>query len=199
MPLTRAQCRLVEDNVVIAARAAWKLCLSSPRSAVIDYEELRGVALEALCRAALAWDEGGDFGPFAGEYVRRRMIDWLREYGPVTRRGKKRPEADALSWVEDNDLPHRTLEETPTENMMRPQDLRPGFEGELVSRLWIDEALAPLPPREQQVIRECVMDGLRLRDLAARWGVTEARVSQLSKSGLDRLRRSDDFVRATIS
>jgi RNA polymerase primary sigma factor len=52
----------------------------------------------------------------------------------------------------------------------------------------LDEILESLNEREQQVIREHLMEGKRQEDISAEWGVARSRPHQVLKKALRKLR-----------
>lgn len=51
----------------------------------------------------------------------------------------------------------------------------------------LNEAMKPLPSREQQVVKAYYSEDKTMKEIGDRLGISETRVSQLHKSALDRM------------
>lgn len=142
--------------------------------------DLESWALEGLWRASEAYTwHGTPFWVFARRCVTRACIDGARLLSPSKRgRGNDGGVYSPCPWslVEDLDL-------YPDEPL-GPEDLTQLLE----RRRQLEARVQELPERECVVVHGRYFMGLKHSELARILGVTEARVSQLLKQGLERLR-----------
>lgn len=143
-----------------------------------DYHELYSAGALGLMDAATRYDAGRGvaFGTFAGHRIRGAMLDELRASDvPVTwRRALKSGDKSSVAW-------HRAhlvdiAEDTPT-----PHDV--AVWAERREMLW--SAVARLPTRLRRVMRWYYRDGVILREIGRRLGVTESMASRLRMQAVE--------------
>lgn len=153
----------------------------------------RNVLREDLVQAALTglWDaiqrfEGPEeqFPFYARCRIRGQILDELRAQDWMPRRFRKRAaqEQVAINVVHIDDVgdleQSRHLATPPlAETMLEHQE----------SRERVVRAMLQIPDRERQILEDHYFDGIRMKDLAVKLGVSEPRVSQLHTRAVQRL------------
>lgn len=84
---------------------------------------------------------------------------------------------------------HRRMREERDRRILAAERIRPEHDPEwLVDAL--REAVTALPPRPRRVIEQYYLEGRKLKDIAAEDGVSDGRISQIKREGLELLREA---------
>jgi RNA polymerase sigma factor FliA len=159
--------------------------------------------LASLLRSADAYDPTRRMS-FVSYAIRRAvgaMIDGLRAGDHLTRHDRQAYTREADQAIADG-------RELPSDGAPWSLDFQLGKDGltvaeilaaddaELIDQLIIQERddmleaeIQRLPEREAFIIRLSYFDGISLTEIGTALGITESRVSQLRKAGLERMRR----------
>lgn len=163
---------LVHDHMRLVRKLAWHVHGRIARAVEVD--DLIQTGMVALIEAARRYeDRGFSFATYAGVRVRGAMLDALRAQRPGGR--------GVAVQVEPLDQPEvdRIADPAPLADEM--------FDcGEQAADMAL--AMARLPVREAQIMSLYFVEGLGLDDIGVRLGIGAARVSQIKKVGLARLR-----------
>ncbi len=141
--------------------------------------------------------DGGERGPQFEWYARIRIKgaivdelraqDWLsrRARGRVTAAGKSETPSERATVVGFDDLPGRSGANLTDANDPSPSDLVE----EQAERRALREAVGELPERERYIVSMHYFEGVQLKDIARKLGVSEPRVSQLHARAVSMLRQ----------
>lgn len=156
-----------------------------------DRDEVWQRTLLALWEARQRYDagKGEDFWAYASRLVRGRILDYLRELDPLSRRDRRlvREEGDdalapwRLRQRSDDDVGDRDLAtagEGPDEEVASTES---GYR--------FESLLVLIDPRQAEVVRRVVAGDEGYQTIARDLGVSECRVSQLYRDALATLRR----------
>ena len=133
----------------------------------LNADEAEDVVQEALIGIHLkraTWDETRPILPWVHAIARYKMLDAARKLGRTRRRHVAAPVED---WAE-------ILAAPPT----APE----------VSAFEVERLLGALPARQQEVVRAMTVEGGTVREVAARFGMSEVAVRVALHRGLSRLR-----------
>jgi RNA polymerase sigma factor (sigma-70 family) len=141
-------------------------------------DELEAAALVGLWMATATYDAGrAAFATHAAIRVRGEMLDWIRQICPLTRRQAREGSIRLVSLQEPTEDGRPLLAHLPG-----VQDPEP----------WVDDfdrLLRGLPFRSREVLRLYHVEDLTMREIGARLGLSESRVSQVHSDALMYLRR----------
>lgn len=176
----------------------------------VDTSDLIQEGLLALLEAEQRYqsDRGVPLAAFAHRRIRGRMLDMLRGLDWASRHARRRARelsrSEQALTVELGRRPSRlelcgrlkidlsTLERRRHEaaNLkLEPLGTQPlAARKSCEPTLELREAMARLPHRERQLLGQHYFEGLRLQEIAERFGVSVARASQLHRAALNRLR-----------
>ncbi len=207
--------QLIHNHVNMARRLARSMARRVPEH---RREDLEGAALLGLTEAAQRFnpDRGEPFGAFAVHRVRGAILDELRRGDVLSRRARSsaRRVNDAAADIRarygreaSNDEVARELgissrevndarlacsvRSVPLDNAEpMAEELHPveRIEKHRQKRMLI-EAMAQLSSRERDIMRLYYEDGLKLKEIGDRLGVTESRICQLRSAAVRSLRR----------
>lgn len=146
--------------------------------------------LDALRRSP---ERGPQFEAYARIRIRGAVVDELRAQDWLSRRARTRanlaqegtgPSADRNSIVGFDDLP-----EVQTAGLVDESAASPEEEvGQHSERAALERAVKLLPEREASIVTWHYFEGVAFKDIAARLGVSEPRISQLHARAMGRLR-----------
>jgi RNA polymerase sigma factor for flagellar operon FliA len=211
---------LIQSHLGLARRIAKSYARRVPASVRYDDLEgaaLLGLT-EAAGRFDEA--QADAFVGFAARRIRGAILDELRRHDPLSRRGRvavkklqktaaelrtrlgRDPSdeelAEELGWTEEELARHRLSAETShldvaervdlvaTDPSTRPDEQAAGQE----IKQQLGQALAGLRARDLEIIDLYYVEGLTLREIGSRLGVTESRVCQLHGRTLAHLKKS---------
>lgn len=191
--LTDEQRELVEKNIGLAGAVA----RAFGKESHLDFQERRGAALLGLCHAARSFDpEKARFSTYGTIGARTAIRQAIRDSYVISIGVDQHRH---LIAGEEPSGPTSTRIRKQAEHATRVRSLP--FDGGFVperrgaSELKIAEQkefcsaiLRHLDWRRRLAVRQCVMRGRKLRELASMLGVTTERARQLREEGLSRLR-----------
>jgi len=160
--------RKIETYIPLVKRTAYKLATRGTYG--VDLHDLESVGMESLWRSIQKLKDNNDdkhFYCYARQAMTWKMIDRLRDYGPVTRFNKK-PKQELL---------HNGIE-CP---MKTPDELAE-------SKEILDRCQDGLTPRMREVFRLHFVEGKLLKQTGEELGITESRVSQIRRRMLEIMR-----------
>lgn len=139
--------------------------------------------------------KSGERGPAFDWYARIRIrgavVDELRAQDWLTRRARTRlakaqasGENASMSVVGFDDLPEAQMMGFADGSIASPQDQVE----HIMERAALQQAVAQLPEREANIVTWHYFEGVAFKDIAARLGVSEPRISQLHARAMTRLR-----------
>jgi RNA polymerase sigma factor for flagellar operon FliA len=144
--------------------------------------------VDALRKSA---DRGPAFEWYARIRIRGAVVDELRAQDWLTRRARTRVaraqalgEAGGVAVVGFDDLPESQQQGFADESVATPQEQVE----RRMDRLALERAVSLLPEREANIVGWHYFDGVPLKTIAVRLGVSEPRVSQLHARAMGRLR-----------
>jgi len=171
-------------------------------AAVLDVDDLMAVGRMAVLEALERYEAYGiQESTFVRTRVQQRMIDAIRQVDTRTREENRLLRAHAEG---DDSVDERRARAVAARRTLS-LDQSVGDMGPMVERLESDEpnaealshqirqhaelraALRTLPKRQREAISLCLDQGLRLREIGERMGISESRVCQLQKSAVRRL------------
>jgi RNA polymerase sigma factor (sigma-70 family) len=170
---------LFEDNLDIAATAAWAALKRLPLS--FDLDDLLQAARIGLWMAAERWDGRGDFRGFARNRTRLAVIDHLRSVAPISRDRWKRVKAGDEAW-----LP------VPIEDA-----LKLAAEGDFddpILKSALARALTGLSDRERHYVLRTFWHGLTVRVVAEGEGIREAAGAIVRSRALRKLKQALEAI-----
>lgn len=151
------------------------------RHTCIDFDDLMQVGRLAYWHAEQSFDGRGHFPSYAGQQIRRRILDEFRDISPLTRhhhRAIKAGEAPFVALV-----PVELAYEQPSsENLEEIVERR-------LRRRRLDKAILQLPPAQRETVT-LVLEGRSQAEIAAARGVTPCAISQQLSRAVSSLRRS---------
>jgi RNA polymerase sigma factor for flagellar operon FliA len=169
-----------------------------------DADELFSVGEHALVHALERWDPalGGTLEFYVLLRTRGAMLDYLREIDPSSRRARaafkssppvnRRPSSLNVHLCLDAvEHPAEFLDSEQNDNGSGAPELSLRESGPLVP------ALLTLNPIEQFVVWQSVAAGAKLHEIGSFLDVTAARVQQIEKAALPKLRRA--FLQLSLS
>jgi RNA polymerase sigma factor (sigma-70 family) len=191
LPCQRDVDRMVESNTSLARRMAWKA-----RTTCESYDDVYADALVGLWNAARRYDASREvaFRTYAGRCIAGAIADGRRERDWLTRAQRKRvpdqvpPDRMAPASLDSPVGCEGTasLIDTVVDSVDDIQEWLD--EQEYVERVHlVDQLLCRLTDRECAVV-EAMREGKRVMTVAAEWGVTEGRVSQIKQRAIWKLR-----------
>ncbi|UVO52898.1 sigma-70 family RNA polymerase sigma factor [Sphingomonas sp. SUN039] len=164
--------RLVHDHMRLVRKLAWHIHGRIARAVEVD--DLTQTGMVALVEAARRYeDRGFSFATYASVRVRGAMLDAMRAQRPGGR--------GAAVHVGPLDQPE-------VENIADTAPLADEVFDTGGRAADMTVAMAQLPPREAQILSLYFVEGLGLDDIGARLGIGAARVCQIKKAGVARLR-----------
>lgn len=208
--------QLISEHVEMARRLARTMSLRVPEH---RRDDLEGAALLGLTEAAQRFnpDRGEPFGAFAIHRIRGAILDELRRGDVLSRRARssaRRVDAAAAAIqarygraASNDDIAHELgMSDAEVEDARaagsvhavpldysEPVAATPHpverIERRQQERMLV-AAIARLSNREREVMRLYYEDGLKLREIGKRLGVTESRVCQLRSAAVASLRQS---------
>ena len=164
--------RLVHDHMRLVRKLAWHVHGRIARAVEVD--DLIQTGMVALIEAARRYeDRGFSFATYAGVRVKGAMLDVLRS---------QRPGGRGVAVVIE------PLDQTELESIADPAPLADTLfdQGEQCNDM--TTAIAQLPPREARILSLYFVEGMGLDAIGATLGIGAARVCQIKKVGLARLR-----------
>ena len=195
-----ARDRLVEQHQPLVQRIAKqaRTYAQSIGSATTDLDDLVGLAQEGMVRAAESFDagKGVPFSYYAWTRVMGHIKDALRDDDFLTRRERQLVQA----WLRGDVLEEHRAKQAARLASQRPEAVGAEAVDELpvddhveeaaLAQLQVKEALRFLDPMERAVLSYRYLDGMSTSAIAALLRVTEARVSQVHRAALRRLRKT---------
>jgi RNA polymerase sigma factor FliA len=170
-------------------------------------EDLESIARLALVKSAHRYRGiGPGFGPYARARVAGAIKDELRKRDPLTqgqrtwlkRTGRPLEDAPAGLFRSRRRQGPAFYESVPLAfDLADPREPRPDRQAD--QREWrrrLGVALPRLPERLRLSVELTFLEGLPLREVARRWGLTEGRLCQLRGQALETLRRMPEFREA---
>jgi RNA polymerase sigma factor (sigma-70 family) len=162
-----------------------------PARPLVQAEDLEAVALEALWRAALRWEEGrrgaGTFAGWAWRIAVRRCVDYLREVAGLRRKFRAR----ALSIDAPDVFGRRTRAEEVSDGTF--ESARAAEQSSLLAERALRRVL---DPRGRALLKLCFCEGLKQKEAAAEVGVSESWASLLIRDALAQARGHEARRRA---
>jgi RNA polymerase sigma factor (sigma-70 family) len=160
---------LIEQHMDVARRMAH--FVHRIANYTVDIDDLIGEANYSLVKFARTWDGNTDsFAPLAGQRIRWDLIDYLRQHGPCSRTHDR---ASVMS-----------LDSAPTPSV------QPDTSHEF------DSMVRRLSERYRHIFDLHFRQGWTMREVGADIGVTEGRVSQIVKRGIEQI--GGDVVRERL-
>lgn len=166
---------MVLENVRLAYKIAWNF-----RGCGIEQEELRGLALLGLVKAASSFDEskGFKFATFAAPVIRNEILTEIRKIS----RFRGAVSLDAMISSADEKGECSLL------------DLLPCIEGgyedvdnsDLIPSLF---QKAKLRDSERAVMTLTILEGKKQREVARMMGTSQSYISRLTRSGMNKIQR----------
>jgi len=144
--------------------------------------------IDALRRSA---DRSAGFDWYARIRIRGAVVDELRAQDWLSRRARNRAskaqaqgESGGTSFVGFDDLPEARALALADETVTGPHHAVE----QRMQRQALERAVAELPEREASIVAWHYFEGVAFKDIAARLGVSEPRISQLHARAMGRLR-----------
>ena len=164
--------RLVHDHMRLVRKLAWHVHGRIARAVEVD--DLIQTGMVALIEAARRYeDRGFSFATYAGVRVRGAMLDSLRA---------QRPGGRGMA------IKIESLEQPEVDRIADPTPLADTIFDTVEQCHDVASAITHLPLREAQILSLYFVEGLGLDAIGARLGIGAARVCQIKKVGLARLR-----------
>ena len=173
-----------------------------PVAAVLDLDDLMAVGRMAVLEALERYEAYGiEESTFVRTRVQQRMIDAIRQVDTRTREENRLLRAHASGDDSVDERRARTIAARRTVSLDQPM----GEMGPMIELLESDTpnaevlshrvrqhaelraALGTLPDRQREAVSLCLEQGLRLREIGERMGISESRVCQLQKTAVRRL------------
>lgn len=136
-------------------------------------------------------ERGPAFDWYARIRIRGAVVDELRAQDWLSRRirtrlakAQARGEATSMAVVGFDDLPERQAMGLTDTSAPSPHQLVENS----MTRAALERAVAMLPEREARIVTWHYFEGIAFKDIAARLGVSEPRISQLHTRAMGRLR-----------
>lgn len=182
----------------VARRAVKKVIRTRgiPLGQGVEWDDVMQVGMEALCGAAEDWDRRVPFAPFAFVRVGNRVIDWLRNDGPMTRSGKRK--LNTVPWIADSGNDDWHAGEAPTERLLRVEQLTPDHAEQLAADDFVSRCLGLLSDRERRLVTALLLEGRTCEEVAEEEGLTVDRIYRLRDRAIQRLRGEDDVLAALV-
>lgn len=171
-------------------------------AAVLDVDDLLAVGRMAVLEALERYEAYGiEESTFVRTRVQQRMIDAIRQVDTRTREENRVLRAHANGDDSVDERRARAIAARRTISLDQPV----GEMGPMIERLECEapdaealsdqvrrhaelrEALSSLPDRQREAVCLCLDQGLRLREIGERMGISESRVCQLQKTAVRRL------------
>lgn len=171
-------------------------------AAVLDIDDLMAVGRMAVLEALERYEAYGiEESTFVRTRIQQRMIDAIRQVDTRTREENRLLRAHAQGDETVDERRARAIAARRTVSLDQPI----GELGPMIDMLESDApdaealshrarrhaalraALRALPDRQREAISLCLDQGLRLREIGERMGISESRVCQLQKSAVRRL------------
>lgn len=171
-PTTDRTDGLVRDHMRLVRKLAWHIHGRIARAVEVD--DLTQTGMVALVEAARRYeDRGFSFATYASVRVRGAMLDAMRAQRPG---GRGTP------------VHVGPLDQPEVDHIADPAPLADELLDTGGRTTDMAVAMAHLPPREAQILSLYFVDGLGLDAIGARLGIGAARVCQIKKAALSRLR-----------
>ncbi|MDR7457445.1 MAG: sigma-70 family RNA polymerase sigma factor [Armatimonadota bacterium] len=158
----------------------------------VEFDDLVADGVIGLAAALRRYDPARrvGFSTYAGHRIRGAMLDGLRARSPVSRSARRaqRAASGAAAAQIASGVVLVGLDqalEVSDDEAASPE--AQAIETDLRRRAWA--ALAALPPRDRQVLELRLVQGLTLREAAARLGLSITRTAEIHARGVARLRR----------
>ena len=153
----------------------------------VSEEELHAAGMMGLWKAARSYDpsKGAEFKTYAYHRIRGAVLDGLRtlDFLPRSIRKKARQAgvaAPSILGLPTNDDGSETLAGGGVEQSVENSDLHEALLREMED----------LPEKMRAVMHLYYQEGMKMRAIGERLGLTESRVSQIHSNAIARLRRS---------
>lgn len=223
-PSSESRKALADAYLPIVRREALRL---GSRRANADHQDLVGLGTIGLLNALDSFDpeRGIPFPAYARHLITGSMKDGLRQADRLPRKLREASDRLRLQTESAKEILGRAPTETELAALLdvtisklreviaasrevaslselrEDDDLRDSLEEEGLKRLLLadlaDSVLEQLSPRKQAIVRLYHLEGLKLKEIANRLGVTESRVSQLHSEALREARTlGQRFMRA---
>lgn len=188
---------LVNENISFALALHGNYIKKLPRH--VDFEALKGAALEGLCHAARSYDKTKNvsFRAWAARRIMGQMLDEMRALDHLSRRDRDKLRVghkfkinmsapvsmDVMLYGEDSDNDTRLID------MIADESDVPGDRLETMTRTEFNELMSTLNDQELTVITKRFFDSLRAREVAEQLYISESRVNQIESHALWKMRR----------
>lgn len=145
-----------------------------------EYDDLVSEGMLGAIQAVDRWDPagGGSLDTFARHRVIGQMIDYTRDFSPLSRAHWKLVKEGELEFhLGSLDTPIVTGAGSTVDLV----DILPDNEdtiAKMIDMLTIRDVIMKLPPKDQEVLRYYYYDGMTLRQIANLYGVSESRICQ---------------------
>ena len=155
--------------------------------ACVSEEDLFSAGMVGLMVASRSYDasRGAEFKTYAYHRIRGAILDELRRLDFLPRSQREKARADGREAPAMVAIP---TDEDGQESLAAGE-LEPGCETEDLRDLLLRE-VDRLPEKMRIVMTLYYQEGLRMREIGDRLGLTESRVSQIHSNAVSRLRRS---------
>lgn len=178
--MTPAAEELARKHFPLVQSVVTQVMRRSRPPANVDRDDLVSAAQMGLVQAAMSYDEASlkTFQGWAWIRMRGAVLDYMRSASPLSRGAAKRI---AAGDVDEPQVIFVTIEEASRVQASEPMS-------DMLACRTMSAAVARLPLRLQNVVRWYFVDGLSLREIGRRLGVSEGRVSQLKADAIAALR-----------
>jgi RNA polymerase sigma factor for flagellar operon FliA len=162
----------------------------------VPLEELEQEGWIGLAQARKAWrpDGGASLKTFAGPRVRGRLMDYLRDLDPLSRKHREQIQAGLLPAVRigslDRQAPYAGDDDEGEHGRTLADQLgrrHAGFE-QLERRDYVRGLLATLRPPRRRLLELYYLEGMTMKEVGVRLGVSESRISQMHTQIMEDLR-----------
>ena len=182
---------LLEQHAgLVRSAVGWALRRIDGTQCVIDGDDLAQHARIILLEAHRDFNGQGDFGPFATQRMRWRLLDVIREHGPAERGHYRQIKAGLLPAICRTAINGDGTYGNGKANGERRELVAPGGDDPLagIERERLRRLIAQLPPRLRTVMFDHTYHGRTMKAIGQDLGVNESRVSQLHSAALKQLR-----------
>ena len=196
-PAHRSPEALARAHMPLVRKIAWHV--HGRVSSAIEIEDLIQIGMAALVEAANCFeDRGHAFATYASVRIRGAMIDHLRRQATICRSAmtRRREFASVRQRLEGRFGREVSEAEMAAELDLDPADYRDGGEraDDALEREDLQAALAAsiktLPEREAMVLQLYFVEEMNLEEIGQTLGIDAARVCQIKKAALDKVRVS---------
>ena len=192
---------LVRAHMPLVRRIAWHV--HARVASAIDVEDLAQIGMVALVEAANSFeDRGHAFATYATLRIRGAMIDHLRRHATICRAAGDAEMAEEMGMeaaayremVDDSQAVHQeSIDEVYSDHSMWFADVEEqadtAFDRERLQAA-VADAIRTLPERDAMVMQLYFVEEMNLEEIGQTLGVGAARICQIKKAALDRVRAS---------